>query len=709
MNKWLWALGAACLLAGCSKVGQAPKATTAAKPGASAAAAPAAAPATTPAEAAAPAARVSGIATQYFDDSVRAQDDFYRHVNGKWLDTTQIPADKGSYDAFVQLDDAAQDELRGIIEGLEQPGAATDAEQQKIADLYASFMDEQTVDRLGLMPLQGELARIDALTDKRQIAGLIAHLNRIGITAPYTPSVHQDAHDSSKYVFDLGQDGLGLPDRDYYLQNAAQLVKIRTQYQAHIQRMMALAGDAHAAADARAIFALETRLARAQWSRVENRDPIKTYNNYPFAKLAALAPGYDWDTYLEDSGVMGRTDYLVISQPSYIRAFNQLVRTTPLPVWKAYFRWHLLSDFAPYLSKPFVDEHFAFYGTALQGIQQNRPRWQRGVRLVDESIGYALGKLYVAKYFPASSKARMDQLVHNLIAAYHADIATLDWMSPQTRQKAEDKLGKLTTKIGYPVKWRDYGALSIDKGDLLGNVMRANEFEYNRDLNKLGHPVDRTEWEMTPQTVNAYYDPEHNEIVFPAAILQPPFFNPKADDAVNYGGIGAVIGHEISHAFDDQGSQYDGNGNLLSPPGWFTREDLAKFKARTRALVAQYSAYSPVPGYPINGELTLGENIADNSGLAIAHEAYELSLDGQPAPVMDGMTGDQRFYIGWAQVWRGKTRDNVAILRIKSDPHSPDRFRGTVPEMNQAAFYAAFDVKPGDKMYLPPDKRVALW
>jgi putative endopeptidase len=698
MTRLLWVVLGSCALAACGQTGQTPKAAATTGAAASATADTATAP-----------VLVSGIDTQYFDKSVRPQDDFYRYVNGKWLDSTEIPPDKGSYDAFVQLNDNAQDELHGIIAGLGQPGGATDADQKKIADLYASFMDEATLAGLGLKPLQPEFARIAAITSKRQIPGLIAHLNRIGITAPYTPSVHQDAHDSTRYVFDLGQDGLGLPDRDYYLQNSRQLVQIRKQYQAHVMRMMSMAGDAHAAADARAIVALETSLARVQWTRVQNRDPVKTYNKYPFARLASLAPGYDWGTYLIDSGVKGRTDYLVISQPSYISAFNRLLRTTPLSVWKAYFRWHVLSDLAPYLSRRFVDEHFAFYGTALQGIQQNRPRWQRGVSLVNGSIGYALGKLYVARYFPASSKQRMDQLVQNLIGAYRADIATLDWMSPQTRQKAEDKLAKLTTKIGYPAKWRDYSALRIDRNDLLGNVLRANEFEYNRNLHKLGRAVDRTEWEMTPQTVNAYYDPEHNEIVFPAAILQPPFFNPKADDAVNYGGIGAVIGHEISHGFDDQGSQYDGNGDLLNPPGWFTRQDLAKFRARTRALVAQYSAYAPVPGYPINGKLTLGENIADNSGLAIAYKAYQRSLHGQSARVIDGMSGDQRFFIGFAQIWRGKTREKVAILRIKSDPHSPDRFRGALPEMNQAAFYAAFDVKPGDRMYLPPDKRVTLW
>jgi predicted metalloendopeptidase len=402
-------------------------------------------------------------------------------------------------------------------------------------------------------------------------------------------------------------------------------------------------------------------------------------------------------------------DYLVISQPSYLTGFARLLRQTPLPAWRAYFRWHLLSSFAPYLSRAFVAENFAFYGTVLRGTEQDQPRWKRGVRLLDEAIGEGLGRLFVAAYFPPEAKQRMDRLVKNLLAAYQADLASLDWMSPQTQRKAQEKLAKFTTKIGYPEKWRDYGALRIQRGDLFGNVLRARTFDYERNLHKLGQPIDRTEWEMTPQTVNAYYEPERNEIVFPAAMLRPPFFDAAADDAANYGAIGAVIGHEISHGFDDQGSQYDGDGNLLTPPGWFTDADLARYKERTLALVKQYSAYAPVPGYPINGELTLGENIADNSGLAIAYKAYRLSLNGVEAPLIDGFTGDQRFFIGWARAWRSKVRENQAILWIKSDPHSPDRFRGQLPEMNLAPFYAAFDVRPGDRMYLPPASRVTLW
>jgi putative endopeptidase len=682
MKRSSWGIVCACLIAGCSQQ-SAP-------------------------EASAP-ALVSGLDTQYFDDTARPQDDLYQHVNGKWLAVTEIPPDKGRYDQFSKVIDDVQNQLRSVIEGLQKSVDPADPDQQKIADLYATFMDEAALESIGLKPLAGEFARIDALKDRGQIAALIAHYNEVGISAPYTPQVHQDARDATRYVFDLAQDGLGMPDRDYYLQDDDRLKQIRASYLAHVEKMLRLAGDQEAAQHAKDILGLETALARVQWTKVDNRDPQKAYNKVEFTKLAALAPGYNWKAYLAASGVQGKTDYFVISQPSYITAFDRLLQQTPLPVWRSYFRWRVLNDCAPYLSKAFVDEGFAFTGVALSGTKENEPRWKRGLELVDASIGEGLGKLYVAKYFPPQYKAGMDQLVKNLLAAYKADIDTLDWMGPETKQKARDKLAHFVTKIGYPEKSRDYSALSIVKGDLLGDVLRANSFEYQRNLNKLGHPIDRAEWGMTAQTVDAYYNPELNEIVFPAAILQPPFFNANADDAVNYGGIGAVIGHEISHGFDDEGSQFDGNGNLLDPPGWFTQADLEHFKAKTHALVQQYAAYSPVPGFPINGELTLGENIADNSGLAIAYKAYQLSLAGKQAPVIDGLTGDQRFYMGFAQIWRSKARDNELIKRIKSDPHSPERFRGTLPEMNQASFDAAFGVKEGDKMYLAPDKRVTIW
>jgi putative endopeptidase len=656
-----------------------------------------------------PAPLGSGIDIQYIDSTIRVQDDFYGHVNGKWLANTVIPPDRGRYMSIDILNDRVQGQLREIVDGLQKSTDPADPDQRKIAALYASFMDEAGLAGLGLKPLHAEFARIDALRDKTQIPSLIAHLNRIGVTAPYSPQVHQDAKAPTRYAFDLGQDGLGLPDRDYYLQADAKLEQIRATYEKHVQTMLALAGDSQSAVNAKNILALESSLAKAQWTEVESRDPAKTYNKLSFAALSELAPGYNWKSYLSEAGVAGRTHYLIISEPGYLAAFNKILAEVPLPVWKSYFRWHLLSDFASYLSKPFVAEHFAFYGTALRGVTSDKPRWRLGVELVDRSIGEGLGRIYVARYFPPEAKARIDALVHNLLVEYRTEIDTLDWMSPETKIKAKEKLAKYSTVIGYPAKWRDYGALSISRTDLVGNVIRANSFEYDRNLAKLGHPIDRSEWDMTPQTINAQYRAELNEIVFPAAVLQPPFFNPQADDAVNYGSAGFVIGHEISHGFDDGGSQYDGDGMLLSPPGWFTQTDLDQYKARTHRLVEQYSAFSPVPGYPVNGELTLGENIADNAGLAVAFKAYELSLNGKKSPVIDGLTGEQRFFMGAAQSLRGKVRDNEAIMRIKFDPHPPIQLRATVPEMNFTPFYTAFEVKEGDKMYLAPDKRVTIW
>jgi putative endopeptidase len=661
-----------------------------------------------PAQAASQATLVSGVDMQYADHSVRAQDDLYRYLNGKWLDSFQLPADKGSYGSFAYIDDTTQEQLRGIVEGLAQAGGAVnaDAEVRKITDLYASFMDETRLDALGLKPLQGELAAIDAISDRNEIPALIAHLNRIGAGAPYDVDVNQDARNSLQYAVVIHQSGLGMPDRDYYLKDDAKLKDVRAKYLAYIGKMLGMAGDARAAADAAAILDLETALARVQWTRVDNRDPVKTYNKTAIADLPKLMPVYDWPRYVRSSDIQSKVDSVIISQPSYFSALDQLMTTTPLPVWKAYFKWHVLSAAAPYLSKPFVDERFAFNGTVLSGIPENRPRWKRGIALLDGAMGEALGKRYVEKYFPPQNKARMEALVRNLLDAYRRDIDTLDWMSPDTKKGAQAKLAKLVTKIGYPNTWRDYGTLRISRDDLWGNVVRANEFEYRRNLDKLGQPVDRNEWQMTPQTVNAYYNPPMNEIVFPAAILQPPFFNVQADDAVNYGAIGGVIGHEISHGFDDKGSQYDADGNLHD---WFTQADHDKFAVKTRALVAQYDAYEPVPGFHVNGELTLGENIADNSGLAIAYKAYHLSLAGKTASVIDGLSPDQRLYLGWVQVWRGKVREAEAIQRVKTDPHSPPAVRGTAPVVNQEGFYAAFGVKEGDKMYLPPGKRVDIW
>ena len=650
----------------------------------------------------------SGIDLQYVDPAARAQDDFYRHVNGLWLQKTEIPADKSRWGAFSELQENTLPQLRGIIDAASKDPAATQgSDTQKIGDMYASFMDQATRDRLGRAPLAGDFARIDSMHDKKQIAGVIAYFNQIGATAPIDFDITQDSKDATKYVAEIGQGGLGLPDRDYYLKDDdAKLKDARLKYQALIEDMLAKGGDKQAAANARDILALETAIAKIQWTKVENRDPVKTYNRIELAKLVALTPGYDWKTYQRATGIDGRVTYLVANQPSYFNGLAKVIESTPLPVWKAYFKWQLLNRYAPYLAQADVDRRFAFYGTVLRGVPQNEVTWKRGVRLVEGGAGEILGKLYVEKYFPPENKARMEKLVANLMVAYRQSIDTLDWMSPDTKKEAQKKLSTFAPKIGYPNKWRDYSKLTVEKKDLVGNVRRATTFEYQRQLAKLGKPLDRTEWGMTPQTINAYYNPQLNEIVFPAAILQPPFFNATADDAVNYGGIGAVIGHEISHGFDDQGSQFDELGNLRD---WWTKDDHQKFAVKTKALVAQYAAYSPLPGYFVNGELTLGENIADNSGLAIAYKAYRLSLGGKEAPVIDGLTGDQRFYLGWAQVWRGKSRDAQVIVQIKSDPHSPEQFRGNGTLKNQPGFYSAFGVKEGDKMYLKPEERVLIW
>ncbi|MGH8259893.1 MAG: M13 family metallopeptidase, partial [Steroidobacteraceae bacterium] len=496
---------------------------------------------------------------------------------------------------------------------------------------------------------------------------------------------------------------------DYYLRDDdARLKATREKYETHIAKMLELAGDApeRAKEEAHRILALETAIAKAQWTKVELRDPVKTYNKTPFAQLPALMPHYGWTRYLTDAGIAHKVDYVIVGEPSYFEALSRIIEDTPLPVWKSYFRWQLLNSFAPYLSRAFVDEDFAFYGGVLRGTPQNEPRWKRGIHFVGSAMGEGLGKVYVAKYFPPQAKARMEALVGNLLAAYRRDVDSLDWMGPQTKKQAQEKLSKLSPKIGYPNRWRDYSALKVIRGDLVGDVVRAREFEYHRQVSKLGKPIDRNEWEMTPQTINAYYRPDLNEIVFPAAILQPPFFDPHADDAANYGAIGAVIGHEMSHGFDDQGSQYDADGNLRD---WWTKADHERFAAKTAALVAEYDAAEPLKGYHVNGKLTLGENIADNSGLAIAYKAYRIALHGKPAPVIDGFTGAQRFYIAFSQVWRSKMREPQLILLLKSDPHSPPPVRGSLPLENQPAFYAAFDVKPGDRMYLPPQKRVIIW
>jgi predicted metalloendopeptidase len=648
----------------------------------------------------------SGIDRAGGDPAVRPQDDLYRRVNGHWVETTPMPPDRAYIGTWESIRDRAQAELRDLIEA-----AAThrdDADARRIADLYASFTDERTVEAKGLAPLAAELAAIDAVRSPAELAREMGRLARLGADMPIRLDIDQDPRDATRYVPVLSQCGLGVPDRDYYLVvDDPKFAAARASYAAYLARLLELSnagGDA--AASAQAVIALETALARGQWSRVENRDPVKTYHKVAIAGLAPLAPAFDWPAWLAATGVAGRSADAIVQQPSYLGALSSELAATALPVWKTYLRVHLLNSYAPYLGNDFVAARFAYVGTALAGATENLPRWRRGVTLVNSSLGEALGKLYVAATFPPAAKERAERLVANLLATYRDSIDGLDWMAPATKKEAQAKLASFAPKIGYPKRWIDYSSVVIRKDDLVGNVERAREFAWARDLAKLGKPVDRDEWFMTPQTVNAYYNASLNEIVFPASVLQPPLFDPGVDDAANYGAIGAVIGHEISHGFDDEGSQYDGTGNLRV---WWTEEDRKRFEAKTRILVAQYSAFSPVPGYTINGELTLGENIADNAGLEIAYKAYHRSLAGKSAPVIDGMTGDERFFYAFAQSYRSKTRESLLLTWIKSDPHTPDEFRVKGVVRNHPAFYSTFGVKPGDGMYLPPEQRVSIW
>ena len=650
----------------------------------------------------------SGIDTAGIDPQVRAQDDFFRYSQGKWLSSVDIPADRSSWGAFNVAQENVEGQVRSIIEKAEQDKARKPgSDAQKIGDYYASFMDEARRNALGLKPLKAEQARIAALSSKQGIGALVAHLNRIDAGGPLDMSVRQDAKDSTRYVVGIRQAGLGLPNRDYFLSDKdARLGEIRAKYQQHVEKMLALAGHAQAREEAEQIVALETAVARAHWSAVENRDPVKTYNKLSLAELKALMPGFDWDAYLKGVGVAGKIDSVIVSQPSYLSALDKLIADTPLPVWKAYFEFHMISSFAPYLSQEFVDENFAFRGAVLAGTKENRSLQKRAIAEVNRALGEMVGKAYVAEYFPAERKQQVAEMAQNFIAAFREGIETLEWMSPETKQQAQAKLAKINVKVGYPDKWRDYSSLKVVRNDLVGNVLRSREFGHNFNVSRLGKPVDRSVWGMTPQTVNAYYNPSLNEVVFPAARLQYPLYDAKAEPAVNYGAVGISIGHEISHAFDDKGSQYDGDGNLRN---WWTKEDGEKFAARGKMLVAQYNGYSPLPGYNLNGELTLGENIADNAGLIMATRAYRIYMKGQPGPVIDGYTAEQRIFMGMAQARRGKARDAALIQQVKSDPHSPSEFRVNGSLKNHPGFYDAFGVKEGDKMYLPPEQRVIFW
>jgi putative endopeptidase len=648
-----------------------------------------------------------GVDTAELAADVRPQDDLFGHVNGRWLARAEIPDDRAVYGSFHVLADAAEQNLRAIVEEAAASDAPAGSTLRKVGTLYAGFLDEAAVDALAVTPIADLLAEVAGISDRTALVAALGRLHRAGVSGAFSLWVDTDARDSQRYLPYLQQGGLSLPDESYYREAA--FAEIRTKHRQHLTRMLELAGLDDPAGRTERVIALESRLAGAHWDRVTNRDAVKTYTLMDAAGLAALVPGFDWGLWGQELGAGPEAlAQVVVRQPSYLAAFAAALDEVPLQHWREWLSWRLVHGAAPYLSAPLVAESFDFYGRTLTGAPQLRARWKRGVALVEGALGEAVGQLYVARHFPPEAKTRMSHLVDNLVEAYRRSITGLDWMGPETIRRALDKLERFTPKIGYPDRWRDYSALEIRRDDLLGNIHRATAFELARDLAKIGGPVDRSEWFMTPQTVNAYYNPGMNEIVFPAAILQPPFFDLEADDAVNYGAIGAVIGHEIGHGFDDQGSRYDGDGNLTD---WWTDTDRAEFDKRTSALIEQYDALSPrqAPDHHVNGALTVGENIGDLGGLSIAYTAYQIALDGRPAPVIDGLTGAQRFFLAWARAWRTKIRDAELLRRLSIDPHSPEEFRCNTVVRNIDAFVEAFEIRPGDRLWLDPAARVRIW
>jgi putative endopeptidase len=622
-----------------------------------------------------------------------------------WLNTTEIPADKPLTGAFMELRDQAEAAVRDIITTLE--GGEPGSDEARIADLYASFMDEDAAERAGAEPILPLLAAIDSVETLPDLTRVVGGFARQAVPGLVALQAEPDPGDPNRYVMFAGQGGLGLPDEEYYRLDA--YTEIRTQYQAHVATSFALAGIEDSQAQAQQVFDLETKIAATHWDKVKCRDLRLMYNLMSLEEFAASCPGLHWREFLAGGDIAEeKMGELVAMQPSFFTELSALLTQDRLPAWRAWARWKVISSLSPYLSSDFVAENFRFYGTVLMGTPELRERWKRGVALVELSVGEAVGKIYVDRYFSPTAKERMDQLVANLIEAYRRSIADLDWMTAETKDSALDKLAKFRPHIGYPSKWRDYSALVITREDLIGNVMRVADFEVNRALKKIGEPIDREEWLMTPQTVNAYYHPLKNEIVFPAAILQPPFFNEHADDAVNYGGIGAVIGHEIGHGFDDQGSTCDGDGALRN---WWTDKDREAFEERTKALIAQYNVLEPAqaPGHRINGELTIGENIGDLGGLSIAFKAYQIAHENSPEPELDGYTPEQRLFLSWAAVWQAKVRPEMLLQRLATDPHSPAEFRCNQIVRNLPEFYAAFDLRESDALWLDEKQRVKIW
>ncbi|MEY3250592.1 MAG: hypothetical protein RLZZ27_700 [Actinomycetota bacterium] len=650
----------------------------------------------------------SGLDLSHIDQSVRPQDDLFRFMNGKWLKESKIPEDRASDGAFYWLYEQAEKQVKQIILDQAASKAAAGSNAQKIGDLYNSFMDEDGIEKLGLSPIADDLAKAADIKTVDDFLKTLGGFEARGLSGLFYTYVSTDNKDSTKNIVYLGQSGLSLPDEAYYRED--EYKQIRQEFLKHVAKMFELAQIENPSQSAQEVLEIETQLAAYHWDQVKDRDAEATYNKKSFAELKQLAANFNWPLWISASNTPAAVlDQVIVRQPSYFEGLSKLMAAFDLPKWRSWLIWHVLSGASPYLSKAFVNENFHFYGTTLSGIPKLKDRWKRGVGLVEGALGEAVGQIYVERHFGEIAKTKMVELVANLIKAYRVSIEGLSWMSQETKQRAYIKLEKFTPKIGYPDKWRDYSALEIKAGDLIGNLAQIAKYSQDYEYNKIGKPVDKSEWYMTPQTVNAYYNPGMNEIVFPAAILQPPFFDVAADDyAANYGGIGAVIGHEIGHGFDDQGSKYDGDGNLVN---WWSDIDRKEFEKRTKKLIDQYDQLSPAaaPDVKVNGALTVGENIGDLGGLTIAYKAYEISLNGKQPPVIDGYSGAQRFFMGWAQSWRGKYRAEEVRRRIATDPHSPDEFRCNQIVSNLDEFYQAFSVSENDKHFMQAQERVRIW
>ena len=643
-----------------------------------------------------------GIDTAQMETSLKPGDDFYRYVNGKWLSSFQMPADKARYGVFDALRDKSESDVHTLLDELAKTPPPADSVQQKVVDFYKSWMDEAATEARGIEPLKADLDAINAASTKGDIEKLMGKVDYAGPVGLY---ISPNPADPTKYVINVTQAGLGMPNRDYYLNKGARFDAYRAAYKDYVTKIFELIGDPKPAASADAVIALETRLANVHWSPERQRDVQATNNPVDRPGLKKMIPAVDWDSMLAVDG-LADVQHFVVNETTALRDGGKFLDTQSVETWKKYLAFHLASDYAAYLPKAFDEASFNFYSKALRGIEVQRERWKRGVTLLDAQIGEGLGAVYVAKYFPPDHKAKMDALVSNLRAAMEQRLKSLSWMDETTRAEALKKLGTFDPRIGYPAKWRDYSALKVEAGKIFENVRNARRFEWNRQVARLNQPVDRDEWSMNPQTVNAYYNPLMNQITFPAAILQPPFFDPNADPAVNYGAIGAVIGHEMGHGFDDQGREFDESGKIRN---WWTRETNQKFLEQTKRFAAQYNAFCPLEDACVNGKFTMGENIGDLGGLEMAYTAYKLSQNGKEAPVVDGFTGDQRFFLAHAQVWRSIQREDALRNQLLTDPHSPPAARGTIPEQNMDAWYTAFNVKEGDKLYLKPEERVRIW